>query len=708
MSLTRQITWGGGSAAQFADFHADMIVGKSVAIFGQSSDSGTGGTPTSSEATYLQIWHISSSFKHPIIFWNLDNFRAAIGQRAQIIQALLYFYPITGSSSDTRTWEACEILGTHTPEDRTGPYREHSTTTWWTDSLYYPKPTVDTKQFWTDSVTLNHVTSPAADMAVDLTTHLQTQLTNMENVDFLLRPAITRGAWTSTDCNIYWDTAGYRPYVEVKYLLETEFFGVTAGGDIDLQNPLISSLDPADSLNLGIHEPGDTGAAVKAYLKNLSGQTLGLPEIFDDYPEAPIPTADSGNTGTGSLDYIQHLESAVSQTWTVTFYSATQYEVTGAAYSNNTSAIHPAIDSDPTWRKDTSTDFTSPEGGLVIPAAAWQGAGILAGDIFSVSVQGQTTLPEWPSDANDQVEITHDNAGSADASGWRPICGRRTRLAEAVTIDATTKKFAVRAGLVPGDWPTGDPAFIGDGTTLQEGTINDAQVASIGTPAFTGSGINDLALSGNYNGVWENTLRVEIDGTATFKWSKDGGSSWVATTVAMTGSAQLLSDGIYVTFPTATGYTTADYWDATIEPFALELAGLTNNSDTFAVGDRVGTTLPVDGLAASVWSNTDAASGVSETPDDRIYLPDPTAAGYTAGSTIGIMNKTTGDSEILIIDTGGVTTTYIDLTTSMVNDYPSGSLVIQAGTGDHPFWLRPVVELTSSLQLKPFRLNTRA
>jgi len=78
-----------------------------------------------------------------------------------------------------------------------------------------------------------------------------------------------------------------------------------------------------------------------------------------------------------------------------------------------------------------------------------------------------------------------------------------------------------------------------------------------------------LGADTNYSGTDIKDYRVEIDATGTpdtFKWSNDGGSTWEATGVAITGSAQLLENRIYVTFAATTGHTVGDYWDETATP----------------------------------------------------------------------------------------------------------------------------------------------
>ncbi|MCE5334005.1 MAG: hypothetical protein LLG06_05400 [Desulfobacteraceae bacterium] len=64
-------------------------------------------------------------------------------------------------------------------------------------------------------------------------------------------------------------------------------------------------------------------------------------------------------------------------------------------------------------------------------------------------------------------------------------------------------------------------------------------------------------------------FRVQIDsagGTDTFKWSADGGATWKAIGVPITGTAQQLENGIVIEFSTTTGHVVHDYWDFTAVP----------------------------------------------------------------------------------------------------------------------------------------------
>ena len=78
---------------------------------------------------------------------------------------------------------------------------------------------------------------------------------------------------------------------------------------------------------------------------------------------------------------------------------------------------------------------------------------------------------------------------------------------------------------------------------------------------FKGTGLNDLTWGLLYNGAASGYFEVVIDALATpdtFKWRKNGGS-WT-NGVAITGSAQTLSDLVTVTFATTTLHTLTDQW----------------------------------------------------------------------------------------------------------------------------------------------------
>lgn len=111
-------------------------------------------------------------------------------------------------------------------------------------------------------------------------------------------------------------------------------------------------------------------------------------------------------------------------------------------------------------------------------------------------------------------------------------------------------------------------------------------VASVMTPVtFTGSGLDDMTKSGIFVGDYRTSFRyrIQIDATGapdTFKWSNDGGETWEATGVSITGSAQLLENGVSVTFATTTGHTLDERWDFSISNGGHYSAVITDTEPT--------------------------------------------------------------------------------------------------------------------------------
>lgn len=96
---------------------------------------------------------------------------------------------------------------------------------------------------------------------------------------------------------------------------------------------------------------------------------------------------------------------------------------------------------------------------------------------------------------------------------------------------------------------------------ISEPLVNAAAEAIVAV-TFTGSGLDDATSGGAYTGAGRTDWTVEIDATGTpdtFRWSDDGGQNWTDG-VAITGAAQVLSDGATITFGATTGHTFGDAW----------------------------------------------------------------------------------------------------------------------------------------------------
>lgn len=86
---------------------------------------------------------------------------------------------------------------------------------------------------------------------------------------------------------------------------------------------------------------------------------------------------------------------------------------------------------------------------------------------------------------------------------------------------------------------------------------------SVSSVTFAGTGLNNLSTGGTYAGTGVKDYLVQIDstgGTDTFRWSNNGGATFNASNVSITGSPQTLSDGVTITFATITGHTLNDAW----------------------------------------------------------------------------------------------------------------------------------------------------
>jgi hypothetical protein len=698
----------GKFASQHPDFDFQSMGGRSILAWVSDTDQEeTNGSPIyHNETTYahtlLSNTGETNSFNRTLLVWlELAAVRGLLGQIPVLVSADLVIYGQGVQGSGDFHFQLFKMFSTWDPGDTTNRYKDKSALLTWYEDVYAPMwgQDVASSAFYDSGHIAVTAATPAQWRNFPITEQLADALADGEDLRLFIRNHGTYSALFE-----YGISPARYPHLAVWYLFPVEFYKAKSSGAIDLADSIAD--DENASLYLGAVERGETGTPTKAYLRNYSPNTINA-EIFDDHPEYEDPEQTTG-TGTGALDFVDLVGSAVSQLYTVVFYSGTQFEVKAEAHRDNATSLHPQINADASWRGAVGSTFTAPSGGLVIPATAWQSIGINTADEFEVKVTGNTTDTDWPNDSNEQVEIARDDgAGNADANTWRPIQGRREKTRAAVTIDATSKFIHTRR-VAAADWPTGTRAFIMDATNIDEGTVDSVSEAAIASAVFSGSGLDDLTASGNYTGPASRTYVVNIDATGTpdtFKWSRDNGSTWAATGVAITGSAQELELGVVVTFAATTGHTATDYWNIAATPWGITLAGLTSGSNAYASGSRIGTTLPVRGVAAATWSTTSAAAGASETPASRVYLEDVT--GFAASQTVFIMDPAAGVSELATVDTVSTGAKYLDLDATLSEDYGVGSFVTVDGTGEEPFHLRPAAKTATVEEKKRVRINAR-
>ena len=100
---------------------------------------------------------------------------------------------------------------------------------------------------------------------------------------------------------------------------------------------------------------------------------------------------------------------------------------------------------------------------------------------------------------------------------------------------------------------------------------NITQSPTIGPLNLGNVNLADMSISTQtlFSGQVHRDMAVVIDGTGspnTFKWSKAGLGVYDATGVAITGSPQLLTEGIYIQFANLTGHNIDELWQFTADP----------------------------------------------------------------------------------------------------------------------------------------------
>lgn len=679
---------------------AQMGYGRSIIVEGSDTNQEQSSFQVDGDNIRVNLSPGDTNFHYCAVEIQLAQLKAQLGQIPILISVGMNIFH-DSNSSGTPTIEVRRFINPPTIANCSNRYRTRSTVPWYED-VFAPYHGQDVEDPPSSSQIVAFSDNSRIPIPIDIKPVIERALRDNVNPSFMLRSAII-GAGT---LYVAYDGLGPGrwPYFDFTFLYPIEFYAATLAGEIDLTSVIDDN--PGNEYYLGAVERGQTSAGTKGFFRNYTRETKQV-EILDDHPENEDPVQRVG-TGTGKLDYIVLADPAVSQLYTLEFYSSTQYEILAVAYRDNSISLHPQIDGDSQWRGSVGSDFTAPDGGLSIPAAAWQ-PGTLLNDEIEIAARGNTTNTDWPADSNDQVEITDDDSGTPKVANWRPVAGRRIKTAAAVTIDATTKLIPTRYVLET-DWPIGTKAFVQNTADINDGQVKSVQVADIGTPVHNGTGTDDLTVSGNYNGTITDDYVVEIDagGTpGTFQWSNDGGSTQQATGVVPTGSPQLLENGIYVQIPTGTNHDLGDTWTIPVEAFAVELEGLTADSTAYGPGAIVGTTLPFRDTAPAIYGQVNAASGVSETPPSRLYLD--TTDGFVQGDEIVVEQAVFGSaaSEIATIATGGVQATYLDLTAALTNDYPVGAFVTKTAFANNPFWMRIVAGSTTVEELKTLRLNAR-
>ena len=80
---------------------------------------------------------------------------------------------------------------------------------------------------------------------------------------------------------------------------------------------------------------------------------------------------------------------------------------------------------------------------------------------------------------------------------------------------------------------------------------------------------DDVSVSGSFTGTKEMNFFVEIDGVGTpntFRWSRDGGATFIDERVEINASTQSIAHGLDITFTSTTGHGLGDCWTFVAQP----------------------------------------------------------------------------------------------------------------------------------------------
>ncbi len=160
-----------------------------------------------------------------------------------------------------------------------------------------------------------------------------------------------------------------------------------------------------------------------------------------------------------------------------------------------------------------------------------------------------------------QYVVQIDGTGTPDTFKWSAN-GGSSWAASKVAITASPTAPQVLSNGVTVTFGQASGHQLGDSWAI---AASPMQIA----PALF-NGRNDCTPGGVYRGQTASPYRVQIDNVSgpvdTFKWSADNGNTWRLNGVAISGSAQFLSNGVTVTFAHTTGHQVGDTWAFTSTP----------------------------------------------------------------------------------------------------------------------------------------------
>jgi hypothetical protein len=219
--------------------------------------------------------------------------------------------------------------------------------------------------------------------------------------------------------------------------------------------------------------------------------------------------------------------------------------------------------------------------------------------------------------------------------------------------------------------------YLNSGDTIGEANTN-----------FTGSGLNDAAFVGHYEGTTTKHFYVKIDsvgggtgGIDTFAWSLDNFVTTIASGIDLSTTPVALQSNISVVFQATVGHTLNDKWDGTTAPVNLDIALIGNrNTGTSGVGyTHLGFFFDVSDEKWKLFSRYDPEPTLNIDTSDTSFTLGNLVANAFEGPLIG--NATTSsywaNSRTVTFATGDVTGSF---TIDGSNDVSNVALTIAANS----------------------------
>lgn len=192
------------------------------------------------------------------------------------------------------------------------------------------------------------------------------------------------------------------------------------------------------------------------------------------------------------------------------------------------------------------------------------------------------------------------------------------------------------------------------------GNESDPKYSSLSAVSFTGTGLNDMTVSGTYTGASNLSIKVLVGASDTISISYDGGTTYSVTTMPIS-TTFYAAYGITLTFGAATGHTNTDFWTFTASAGAVTIP---EGSKTIAAVTFVGAGL------------NDCTSGGAYTGDEDLDVhvqieaagtPDTIKVSYDGGETWDLIGLAIKAGAMVLRE--GITATFAATTGHTVGNY---------------------------------------